>query len=122
MRRQALGLRGKAQRKQERKQLGRLSGLVISALGRKHYEVAIAVIFVWLAIDVMRLASQVPTFDLVVCAFIDMCWEEGDTRMVVGYLLSGLQLKVPALRGTLRGGWRLRAAWGRESCLRGLRP
>ena len=114
MHRQALGLRGKAQRKQERKRLGRLSDIVISALARKRYEVAIAVFFAWLAMEGIRLASQVPAFDLQVCEFIDMCWEEGETRMVVGDLLSGLQHKVPALRGALRGGWRLWAAWGRR--------
>ena len=48
------------------------------------------------------------------CRYIDLAWQEEESRSLVGDLISGLSDRVDALRRKLYGSWRLHAAWGRH--------
>jgi len=94
--------------------LGKLSDRVISAKGVTVYQTALKMFFQWLVSMQMVVALTTFDFDLQVVEFVEAEWSEGGTRAHIGNLLSGLHHFVPALRGCLKGSWRLHAAWGRQ--------
>lgn len=51
--------------------------------------------------------------DGLVCEAVEMLCEEGESRSFCGLLLSGFAHLIDALRGNLKGSWRLWTAWGK---------
>ena len=52
--------------------------------------------------------------DACACAFIMMAWQEGETRALVGNLISGIGDSEPSLRQWLHGARRLHAAYSMD--------
>ena len=86
----------KQERKASRAKLGNLSGRLVSERTTREYEKAIQAFFVWLQQSRQQLPSEVSEFDLVLCNYIDCCWQEGEARTIISYLLSGLHHFTPA--------------------------
>ena len=51
--------------------------------------------------------------DPVLCEYVEALWQQGDGRSLAQDALSGLQWKLPVLKGHLRGAWELTQAWQR---------
>jgi len=103
----------KWERAQQRSQLGKLSERVVAPTTLKRYSLALAFFFDTLRAHGMLLVNNAAEFDQQVCEVIDIAWQEGESRGLIGDLLSGLVAKVGALRHRLHGAWRLFGAWGR---------
>ena len=105
-----------------RRPLGKLSHRVISPAALRRYNTALSVFFRWVQMSQEGVPPTPTELDSQVCRFIDACWEEGEGRSLVGNVICGLQHRVPALRGSLHGAWRLHAAWGRHELPRRSTP
>jgi len=103
----------KGQRRQARQQLGRLSKNVVTAGTRKRYDNALAWLFATLATLLWTVPASTVEFDELLCRIVDMAWNEGESRSLIGDVLSALGDAIPALRGRLPGAWRLVSAWSR---------
>ena len=103
----------KLERQRDRAPLGKLSKRLISDRARGRYKAAC----IWFFNMIAAFGWEVPNtrieFDIQVCKIIDAAWEEGESRSLIGDLLSGLPMFVHFLRGQLPGAWRMFAAWGR---------
>ena len=112
-RRAVLSRPTQGERAAERAAIGKLSDAVVSPGVKRRYALALKFFFETLKGHGEQLATQVEHFDAQVCRFIDTAWQEGETRSIVGDILSALADRVPALRRRLNGAWRLHSAWGR---------
>ena len=101
-----------AERKAARKAVGSLSASTILPYTRKRYARAVQAFFHHLKAHQLPLAASLLAFDAQVAQFIDVLWQEGESRACCGDLISGLQWFVPGLRRNLNASWRLHKAWG----------
>jgi hypothetical protein len=111
--RQVLDVASKQARKLQRNSLGRLSDNVVRPATLKRYDTACLLFFRHLRNENVELPSDHSALDSVVCAYIEVLWQEGESKSLAGDLLSGLQHHTPALKGWLNGGWRLHGAWSK---------
>ena len=112
--RPALGRATRHERAQSRAQIGKLRDKVVTPKVQHRYAKSIQWLFNTALPGLgLVLAADPVEFDEQLCRCVDMAWEEGEHRGLIGDLLSGLADRVPALRGRLAGAWRLYGAWGR---------
>ena len=111
----------KAERRPARRLVGKLSESRVTAATEKRYWAAVAGLFFILRSWGEPLLDCIVAFDLLVRRVIDEAWQEGETRNLIGDLLSGLGHAVLALRNNLKESWRLHVAWANVSFRLGLR-
>ena len=111
---QVLAKASKNARKEERKQLGPLTDLVVQPSTAKRYRHAVSSFFLWCHSLCIVLPASLVEFDLLVSEFINVLWEEGEGRSLAANVLSGLQHYRPFLRKHLPCSWRLIGAWNRR--------
>ena len=104
----------RAQRISERLKLGPLRDRVVSAVTLKRYKGSVKEFFRWCRIHGYRTPSSTEDFDMLVTAYAEMLWCEGDPRTVLAYTLAGFSHLVPSLRHRLNGSWRVYVAWGKS--------
>ena len=97
-----------------RAQIGRLQNTVVKPRTLVGYNAACKWFFTWMIAMQLALPAEVWEFDVVICEAIEAAWAEGENRNLIGNLLSGIVNKIPAIRGNLRGSWRLWSAWGKQ--------
>lgn len=112
-RRQVLGKRTRAERKRERKALGRLKSQVVSPKTEARYEASVSRFLEFLIAHGKPYPPSFVILDREVSLFIEELWEQGDPKGWAGDCLSGLGHFIPPCKPFLVGGWRLHAAWGR---------
>ena len=104
----------RAQRISERLKLGPLRDRVVSAVTLKRYKGSVKEFFRWCRIHGYRTPSSTEDFDMLITAYAEMLWCEGDPRTVLAYTLAGFSHLVPSLRHRLNGSWRVYVAWGKS--------
>ena len=97
-----------------RRAVGKLRTRVIQKATLKRYKQALCWLFLCFSLGQIAVPKSEWEMDAQVGAFIDMAWQEGEPRNLVGDMLSGLSYFIPPLRGKLGGSWRLYDAWGRS--------
>jgi len=80
----------------------------------KRYQVAVTWFFITLNMCNLILPVNMWEFDLLVLEIMDMAWQEGEPRNLIGDVLSGLGHFTPPLKRNLTSSWRLYDAWGRS--------
>lgn len=113
-RRQALDAGTRLDRQQQRRALGTLSSLVVTQRTSKKYDEAVRSLFAFMKSEHIKLPPLYEEFDLVVCKYVEHCWQEGEGRSLVSNVLAGLQHFTPTVRGRLPCSWRLVSAWQRH--------
>ena len=106
----------KASRKanaEARKALGSLASLRVSPRTATHYTKALEVFFNWMRAEDIALPQEPDEFDMVICLFIEDCWQEGEGRGRAADVVCGIQWKSPLLKRQLNGSWALLKAWQR---------
>ena len=103
----------RADRKMARRAVGPLSSAIITAKTKHRYDYAVAWFFAWLSATGFEVPATLLEFDDLVALAVDTAWQEGESRSLVGDLLSGLCHHLNPLRTRLPSGWRLWSAWGR---------
>ena len=78
------------------------------------YEAALAWFFFHSSLSLDTLPDSTEVLDDQVSNSIELAWAEGESRSLIGNLLSGLQFFVPNLKGKLRFSWLLWAEWGKK--------
>ena len=104
----------RAQRVVDRHRKGPLRQLLIAPRTSKEYTRACRWFFAWLVQECIEIRGSLWEMDQLVCKGIEYLWQSGDTRGMVGNLISGLEHFVTCLHGNLKGSWRLWRAWGRQ--------
>ena len=51
--------------------------------------------------------------DMVICSFIEECWQEGEGRGLAADVVCGVQWTSPLMKRQLNGSWALLKAWQR---------
>ena len=102
-----LDVASKASRAEARAKLGALSGLKVKPQTLRAYDAALKWFFAWLPRSGLSVPAATANFDEVVAEAIGEAWAEGEARALVGNLLSGLQHRVPNLKGRLHESWKL---------------
>jgi len=102
------------QRRHARIALGPLKTRMVKPGTLKRYQVAVTWFFITLRMCNMCLPKSMWEFDLLVLDIMDMAWQEGEPRNLLGDVLSGLGHFTPPLKRNLTCCWRLYDAWGRS--------
>ena len=102
--------RQRQQRAVTRRRLGRLTNLIIAKRTGERYDRAVAFFFDWVERQglTFTITSQVVSLT---SAWVEECWEEGESIGLAADTVSGLQHLVPELKGLLKESWRLFKAW-----------
>ena len=96
-----------------RRAIGPLSSAIITKSTQTRYEFAVRWFFAWLRALQQPVPCTLLDFDDQVAQCVEAAWQEGESRSLVGDLLSGLSHFFNPLRSRLPSGWRLWSAWGR---------
>eukprot|EP00438_Fugacium_kawagutii_P000873 Skav218505 [mRNA] locus=scaffold1564:7454:12902:+ [translate_table: standard] len=102
----------KAERKLEREKIGRLDEQKVSPLTLGRYEQSLQELATFLRTPRASLLEQ-PDLEQVLNDYIQHLWEEGDTKTFASYAVAAVQFHKPALKGHLKGPWRLLSLWGK---------
>ncbi len=108
----AVGLSASADRRAQRAAVGPLRNRLVQPATLRAYTLAVVWFFELVRVQQLDLGAEVWDFDDVLGDTIEFAWETGEPRNLIGNLLSGLEHFVNALRGKLRGAWRLWRVWG----------
>eukprot|EP00435_Cladocopium_sp_Y103_P006537 s2887_g2.t1 len=100
-------------RARARQNVGSLQSQVVQPKTLKRYERAVHAFLDFLIAHELSYPRSNALLDSFVCGYIEELWENGDPKGWAGDLLSGLGHLIPSCKGSLTGGWRLHAAWGR---------
>ena len=111
---QALGLRTKAERRADRERVGALQDLIISKHTLTRYEDRLNNFFAWIATEGKRIPRSPSELEEEACTYLEHLWEDGAPRSHAGDYLSGLSHFMPRLKGQLTAAWRLHTAWSRN--------
>ena len=103
----------KQQRKTAREALGHLANLIIEKRTALRYEAAVTAFFLWADRAYKVLDSAEATIEAAQ-AWVEECWNNGDSLSVAADTLSGLQHFISGFKGKLRFAWRLIGAWKRH--------
>ena len=98
---------------QARQQLGPLASLRVGPRTAARYRKALLIFFNWMRSEGLPLPTEVDDFDMVVCQFIETCWQEGEGRSRAADVICSLQWTSPLLKRHLNGSWSLLKAWQR---------
>ena len=98
---------------QSRQQLGPLASLRVGPRTAARYRKALLIFFNWMRSEGLPLPTEVDDFDMVVCQFIETCWQEGEGRSRAADVICSLQWTSPLLKRHLNGSWSLLKAWQR---------
>ena len=113
-RKQVLARRTQAERKQERKELGKLRHQVVSEKTEHRYFLHVSRFLTFLMSHGKPYPRTFLSLDSEVSLFIEELWEQGDPQGWASDCLSGLGHFIPACKPHLIGSWRLHAAWSRS--------
>ena len=94
-----------------RKALGSLASLRVSPRTAARYTKALEVFFGWMRVEGVALPREADEFDMVICLFIEDCWQEGEGRGRAADVVCGIQWKSPLMKKQLNGSWALLKAW-----------
>ena len=109
-RRRAVDAAASAVRLSERRKVGRLRSTLVQPATLRAYTTA-CVWFFMLGIDY---GDDVWDLDAAVGDAIELAWDSGLSRALVGNLICGLEHFVNPLRGKLKESWRLWKVWGQR--------
>ena len=111
--RQVLAKRTQAERKAERKTLGKLRHQVVAEKTEERYFTQVSRFLSFLNSNGKPYPRSFLLLDQEVCNFIEELWEQGDPQGWASDCLSGLGHFIPACKPHLIGAWRLHRAWSR---------
>lgn len=111
--RQVLAKRTQAERKAERKTLGKLRHQVVAEKTEERYFTQVSRFLSFLNSNGKPYPRSFLLLDQEVCNFIEELWEQGDPQGWASDCLSGLGHFIPACKPHLIGAWRLHSAWSR---------
>lgn len=102
----------KAERRLERQRIGRLDEQRISPLTADRYEQSLRDVAGFVGCSRTALLQR-NNLEEVLNDYIQHLWEDGDTKTFASYAVAAVQFHQPALKGHLKGPWRLLSLWGR---------
>ncbi len=111
-RRGAVGVSSATDRVAQRAAVGPLRDRLVQPATLRAYRAACTWFFTLVGLHGMELGQETWEFDELLGDCIELAWETGLPRNLIGNLLSGLEHFVNGLRGQLRGSWRLWRVWG----------
>ena len=109
--RQVLAAKGRTKRQAARRYLGPLRNQIIKPATLQRYMKAVCGFYDWMTRCRKLMPARKEQIDTILCGFIGNAWESGESRSMVGDVLSGLQHKIPVLKRQVPGAWRLLGAW-----------
>ena len=112
----------KQQRRGNRAAAGTLRSLQLQPRTLTRYAEAAKFFFNWLAEHGEPMPESVAATDEVLGEFLEDCWAQGESKSIVGDVLSGLQHFVPSLRRALNDSWRLFSTWSKNEVPSRARP
>ena len=102
-----------AERREARRRAGSLDDFLVAPATRRRYTRAVAGYRSYCLAADGALPRSPEATDAAAARYISYLWENGDPRTLAGDVISGLTLFAPAVKGRLRGSWRLLKAWGK---------
>ena len=112
-RQQVLSRRTQHERKRDRRALGTLQSLVVAKATHTRYLDAVSRFLSFLQSFGYSYPRSLPALDSRVCEYIQMLWEDGESKSFASDCLSGLGHFVPMCKRHLVGSWRLHGSWTR---------
>lgn len=109
---QVLNVTDKAARARQRKVIGHLRDNQIVKGTLKRYSKAVLLFLTWVETHTSYPASE-SALDELLCTFAEELWQEGESRSILGDVLSGLGFYFVSLKGRLKAAWRLYGTWGK---------
>ena len=106
-------LETRAERKEERKKIGRLTDQKVSPTTRQRYEAALVGLEQFSRRSRSSLFQDVQDLNSVLELYIESMWEEGEGRSSPSYLMAAVQYHQPRTKRQLNGSWALVSLWNR---------
>lgn len=103
----------KTERREVRKQVGKLQNQVVSNDTRGRYHEAFAAFCRFAGMNLQQLASDVIKIDAVLASYIEFMWEDGEPKSYANYAAASVQFHIPAAKRHLQFSWKLIATWNK---------
>ena len=111
--RAVLAKAGRLETARARQALGTLSSLKVGPRTQIRYQRALHVFFTWMQNEGLALPEEPSELDMIICSFIEECWQEGEGRGLAADVVCGVQWTSPLMKRQLNGSWALLKAWQR---------
>ena len=103
----------KTERREVRKQVGKLQNQVVSNDTRGRYHEAFAAFCRFAGMNLQQLASDVTKIDTVLASYIEFMWEDGEPKSYANDAAASVQFHIPAAKRHLQFSWKLIATWNK---------
>ena len=100
----------KAERKKERQKIGRLGDQKISPCTRERYHHSLKEVAKYVNLSPQMLLRQ-DNLDDILSSFVEMLWEDGESRSQGSYAIAAIQHFAPDAKGRLKNAWKLMGLW-----------
>ena len=100
----------KAERKKERQKIGRLGDQKISPCTRERYHHSLKEVAKYVNLSPQMLLRQ-DNLDDILSSFVEMLWEDGESRSQGSYAIAAIQHFAPDAKGKLKNAWKLMGLW-----------
>ena len=101
-----------AERAVARRALGSLNDLLVSPRMQVRYRRAVSYFVHVLSLLFVCVSDDLPTLDRQLCYFLELCWQEGESKATVADAICGIQHSLN-VRRCFPGAWRLFGSWTR---------
>ena len=103
----------KSERREIRKQVGKLQNQVVSSDTRSRYAESFAAFCRFAGMNLQQLAADITKIDPVLSSYIEFMWEDGEPKSYANYAVASVQFHLPAARRHLPFSWKLVATWNK---------
>ena len=103
----------RAERKEERKKLGRLTDQKVSPTTRERYEAALVGLERFARQSRQQLFQNVQDLNSTLELYIESLWEDGEGRSAASYIMAAVQFHQPSTKRQLNSSWALVSLWHR---------
>ena len=103
----------KSERREVRKQVGKLQNQGVSGDTRGRCLEAFSAFCRFAGMNLTQLASDVTKIDAVLARYIEFMWEDGEPKSYANYAVASVQFHIPAARRHLQFSWKLVATWNK---------
>lgn len=103
----------KSERREVRKQVGKLSNQVVTGNTRGRYSEAFTAFCRFSGTGLQELSRDVTKIDSLLAEYIEFMWEEGEPKSYANYAVASVQFHIPASRRQLHFSWKLVATWNK---------
>ena len=102
----------KAERRAERQKIGRLEDQRISPLTAARYSESLRDLREFTGLQTAELLQR-GDIDDILSSYIEVLWEDGETKTKGNYVIAAVQFQRAALKGKLQRAWKLMTLWNK---------